>query len=85
VKYITYQASTDTRYPSRDCHWFFQSIALLYNISISILPLLQKPYEPTGVVVTEISLPVHPRAVYISLTLKYFEGNLMMATSGRNM
>jgi hypothetical protein len=27
----------------------------------------------------------HPHAAYISLTLKYFEVNLMMATSGRNM
>jgi hypothetical protein len=33
----------------------------------------------------EISLPAHPHAAYISLTLKYFEENLMMATSGRNM
>jgi hypothetical protein len=32
-----------------------------------------------------ISLPAHPHAAYISLTLKYFEENLMMATSGRNM
>jgi hypothetical protein len=53
--------------------------------SIYILPLLQKLYEQTGVVVTEISLPAHPHAAYISLTLKYFEVNLMMATSGRNM
>jgi hypothetical protein len=37
-----------------------------------ILPLLQKLYEQTGVVVTEISLPAHPHAAYISLTLKYF-------------
>jgi predicted ATP-grasp superfamily ATP-dependent carboligase len=44
-------------------------------------------YEQTGVVVTVISLPVLPHAAYeyISLTLKYFEVNLMMATSGRNM
>jgi hypothetical protein len=55
------------------------------NISIYILLLLLKLYEPTGVVVTEISLSAHPHAVYISLTLKYFEENLIMATSGRNM
>jgi hypothetical protein len=35
------------------------------HISIYILPLLQKPYEQTGVVVTEISLPAHPHAAYI--------------------
>jgi hypothetical protein len=33
----------------------------------------------------KISLPAHLHAEYISLTLKYFEENLMMATSGRNM
>jgi hypothetical protein len=41
--------------------------------------------KQTGVVVTEIPLPAHPQAEYISLTLKYFEVNLMMATSDRNM
>jgi hypothetical protein len=48
------------------------------------ITLIKKIYEQTGVV-TEISLSAHPHAAYISLTLKYFEENLMMATSGRNM
>jgi hypothetical protein len=70
----------------RDCHWFFYSTALLYKyFHFYTLPLLQKLYEQTEVVVTEISLPAHPHAAYISLTLNYFEANLMMATSGRNM
>jgi hypothetical protein len=29
--------------------------------------------------------PAHPHAAYIRLTRKYFEVNLTMATSGRNM
>jgi hypothetical protein len=49
------------------------------------ITLITKLYEQTGVVVTEISLSAHPHAACISLTLKYFEENLMMATSGRNM
>jgi hypothetical protein len=45
-----------------------------------------KLYEPTGVVVTEISLSTHPHADYISLISSVLEEkNLMMATSGQNM
>jgi hypothetical protein len=61
------------------------AIALLQIFPFIYYPYYKNLYEPTGVVVTEISLPAHPHTAYISLTLKYFEVNLMMATSGRNM
>jgi hypothetical protein len=41
--------------------------------SIYIIAYILKLYEPTGVVVTEISLSTHPHADYISLILSVLE------------